>query len=58
MTYYRVDFLQTSDATLASKLFRTPQQGRNYAKRILGFAEDHDVQSKVSIVPVNRKAKA
>ncbi|MBZ5630274.1 MAG: hypothetical protein LAO06_15550 [Acidobacteriia bacterium] len=57
MTYYRVEFLQTSDATLATKLFRTPQQGRNYAKRILGFTEDCDVRSKVNIVPVSRKTK-
>jgi hypothetical protein len=55
--YYKVEFLQATAPAALSKTFRTIEQGRKYAKRILGFAEDRDVQAKVNIVAVDSKGR-
>jgi hypothetical protein len=57
VTYYKVEFLPTAAPSPTSKTFRTLEQGQKYAKRILGFAEDRDVQAKVNIVAVDSKRR-
>jgi hypothetical protein len=56
MTYYRVEFLTVGDQLRQSKRFRTEEQARKYAKRILGITDETGLASKAITVPVNRTA--
>lgn len=54
MTYYRVEFLGTSNGTPRTKKFRTKESAQNHAKRVLGVPDDSGFESKVVIVPISR----
>ena len=56
MTYYRVEFLTVGDQPRQPKRFRTEEQARKYAKRILGITDETGLASKAITVPVNRTA--
>ena len=56
MTYYRVEFLTVGDQPHQPKRFRTEEQAKNYAKRILGITDESGLTSRAITVPVDRAA--
>ena len=54
MTYYRVEFMATSDGAPRAKKFRTKENAQKHAKRVLGVLDDNALASKVSIVAISR----
>jgi len=54
MTYYRVDFSAAGKAQRAPKRFRTEEQAKKHARKVLGISDDVDMKSKVNIVAVDR----
>ncbi len=58
MTYFRIEFLTVCDQPRRPKRFRTEEQARRYAKRILGITDESPLASKAIAVPVNRTAPA
>lgn len=52
MTYYRVDFVALKLISRPAKRFVTEEKAKMHAKRVLGVADDGDLSSKVTIVPV------
>jgi hypothetical protein len=54
MTYYRVEFMSTSNGAPRAKKFRTKESAKKHARRVLGPLDDTALDSKVSIVAVSR----
>jgi hypothetical protein len=54
MTYYRVDFLATQNHLRPAKKFRTEEQAKNYARRMLGVTDHNDLTACVAIVAVRK----
>jgi len=54
MTYYRVEFVGTSNGTPRTKKFRTKESAQKHAKRVLGVLDDSGFESKVVIVAISR----
>jgi hypothetical protein len=54
MTYYRVEFMSTSNGAPRAKKFRTKESAKKHAQRVLGLLDDNALASKVSIVAINR----
>lgn len=57
MTYYRVEFPVTNKPQRAPKRFRTEEQAKKHAKRVLGISDDLDLKWKVSISAVQSNGK-
>ncbi len=55
MTYYRVEFLTTSQSAPPAKKFRTKETAEKYAKRVLGPLDDSGLLSKVAIIATKRE---
>jgi hypothetical protein len=58
MTYYRVEFPVTTKPSHPTKRFRTEEQAKKHAKRVLGITDDLDLEWKVSISAVQSTGKA
>jgi len=54
MTYYRVDFLAVQPILRPAKKFRTEEQAKRHAKRILGLSDDSGLVSRVAIVLIGK----
>lgn len=54
VTYYRVDFVAAKLISRPAKRFRTEEQAKKHARRVLGVAGDIDLASWVTIVAVSR----
>ena len=57
MTYYRIEFPVTNNPQRAPKRFRTEEQAKKHAKRVLGVTDDLDLKSKVNISAVQSTGK-
>ncbi len=54
MTYYQVEFQVGTSNRLEPKRFRTEEQAKQHAKKILGIGADSSLELRANIVPVNR----
>ena len=54
VTYYRVDFLAAQPILRPAKKFRTEEQAKRHAKRILGLPDDSGLVSRVAIVAIGK----
>jgi hypothetical protein len=57
MTYFQIKFANRSGVPI-SKVFRTREQAKQDAKRVLGLLEDGDLESKIAITPVPKKKQS
>lgn len=53
MTYYRVEFLAKQVVARPAKRFRTAEQAKQHAKRVLGLADDSGLIAKVAIIAIS-----
>jgi len=54
MTYYQVEFQAGSSTRLEPKRFRTEEKAKKHAMKVLGVADDSNLQSHAIILPVSR----
>ncbi|MGC2112182.1 MAG: hypothetical protein WA655_21870 [Candidatus Korobacteraceae bacterium] len=54
MTYYQVEFQVGSSSRLEPKRFITEEKAKKHAKKVLGIGDDGSLDTRASIVPVNR----
>ena len=54
MTYYRVEFPAGTPKPNHPKRFRTEEKAKKHAKKILGITDDLGLDSKITILPINR----
>ena len=55
MTYYRVDFLAAQHHLRPAKKFRTVEQAKKHARRVLGVTEDSGLIAGIAIVAVRKR---
>lgn len=54
MTYYQVEFRTEAAGQLEPKRFRTEEKAKKHAKKVLGIADDGSLESRATILPVDR----
>ena len=54
MTYFQVEFVDKLGVP-KSKVFRTREQAKQHAKRVLGFVPDGDLDAKIAITPIKKQ---
>ena len=53
MTYFRIEFVDLHGVP-TSKVFRTREQAKEHAKRVLGFSGECDLDSKIAITRITK----
>jgi hypothetical protein len=53
MTYYQVEFRTEAAATREPKRFRTEEKAMKHARKVLGMAEDGNLELRATILPVS-----
>jgi hypothetical protein len=54
MTYYQVEFRTDAASQREPKRFRTEEKAKKHARKVLGIADDGNIESRATIVPVSK----